>query len=138
MKSIVERVFGQGVLSTVNVELNLFVDKSFHIRTAVLSTADGFSIASSVKDDYSGEKLSAMSGSIYALAESVTHEVNEDSCDTMILESASSRIVLCAIPDSHPAVILTVMSSEKVLLGDLLYSAKACAGKIKNLLIKTN
>ena len=136
MKSIVNRVFGQDVIATVTEQLDHFVRKSSNIRSAVLSTADGFTVASAVRDDLSAQKLSAMSGSIYALAESVAREVSDDGCDTLTLESGSAKIVLFAIPDTQPAVILTVMTSQKALLGDLLYSARACGSDIQDLLIK--
>jgi predicted regulator of Ras-like GTPase activity (Roadblock/LC7/MglB family) len=134
MKSIIDRVFGSKVVERINHELGAYVSKSTHIRSAVLSTGDGFAIASSVKDDISADKMSAMSGSIYALADSVSKEVGGDQCETLFLEASSAKIVLYSIPNSKPAVILTVMSTDKCLLGDLLYSAKCCGNTIQELL----
>jgi predicted regulator of Ras-like GTPase activity (Roadblock/LC7/MglB family) len=134
--NLINRIFGASTVESINLALHSFVAKSAHIHSAVISTTDGFTVSSSVDSVNSGEKLSAMSGSIYALASSVSREISSDSCNMLTLETDSTKIILYAIPDTKPAIILTLISTDKNLLGELLYSAKYC-GKLIQPLLKT-
>jgi len=135
---LVEKFFGVNKIDEINSVLQSFVDNTQHINSAVISTTDGFCIASSKSNGISHEKLSAMSGSIHALAKSISHEISGDDCDMLILESNLKKIIWCTIQNKATTVVMTFISEDDKLLGELLFSAKQCCSLIQNILNDNN
>ena len=135
---LVEKFFGANKVHKINSVLQGFIDDTPQINSAVISTTDGFCIASSKFNDNTQEKLSAMSGSIHALAKSISHEISGEDCDMLILESNLKKIIWCTIQTKTTTVVMTFISEDKKLLGELLFSAKQCCKLIQNILNDDN
>jgi predicted regulator of Ras-like GTPase activity (Roadblock/LC7/MglB family) len=134
--SLINRVFGADSVANMNSILHDFVNNSPHINSAVISTTDGFCIASSKAIDGSTEKLSAMSGSIHSLAKSISHEISGEDCEMLVLESKLKKIVWCTLKANSLTIIMAFISEDNKLLGELLFSAKQCCKLIQNTLNK--
>lgn len=135
---LVEKVFGADKIDKINSVIQDFIKNTPQINAAVISTTDGFCIASSQINDNSQEKLSAMSGSIYSLAKSISHEISGNDCDMLILESALKKIIWCTIQTKKIRVVMTFISEDKKLLGELIFSTKQCCKLIQNILNDNN
>jgi len=131
---LIENVFGANNIKKINAVLADFVNNAKHINSAVVSTTDGFCIASTQISDDSQERLSAMSGSIYSLAKSISNEIAEGDCDVLTLESDLKKIIWCTIQSKKYTLVMTFVSEDNKLLGELLYSAKECCKLIRNTL----
>jgi predicted regulator of Ras-like GTPase activity (Roadblock/LC7/MglB family) len=107
------------------------------ILSATLASADGLTVASTLSNSQDADKLSAMSGSLSALAGAMTREAGHSAPERLILESGSGHIVSMNLPMAGADLVLTVVTNESSLLGKLLWSCRntadlviaACAGQ---------
>lgn len=95
------------------------------VLSATLASADGLMVASTLSQSQEADRISAMSGSISALADALTRETGHGAPDRLILESAGGRIVSMSVPAATGAMVLTVVSSPASLLGKLLWNCSA-------------
>jgi len=131
---LIENVFGANNIEKMNSVLVGFVNKASHLHSAVISTTDGFCLGSTETSDKSKEKLAAMSGSIYSLAKSISNEISGNGCDMLTLESGLKKIIWCTIQTKKFTLVITFVSEDNKLLGELLYSAKECCKLIQSIL----
>ncbi len=97
------------------------------ILSATLASADGLTVASTLSDSQDADKLSAMSGSLSALAGALTREAGHGAPERLILESGSGHIVSMGLPVPSGDLVLTVVTNESSLLGKLLWSCRNTA-----------
>lgn len=100
------------------------------ILSATLASADGFTVASTLSDSQDADKLSAMSGSLSALAGAMTREAGHSAPERLILESGSGHIVSMNVPAPSGDLVLTVVTNESSLLGKLLWSCRNTADQV--------
>lgn len=100
------------------------------ILSATLASADGFTVASTLSDSQDADKLSAMSGSLSALAGAMTREAGHSAPERLILESGSGHIVSMNVPVASGDLVLTVVTNESSLLGKLLWSCRNTADQV--------
>ena len=78
------------------------------IASATLASADGLTVASTLASSQDADKLSAMSGSLSALAGAMTREAGHQAPERLILESNSGHIVTMNVPAASGNLVLTV------------------------------
>ncbi|EJE48553.1 hypothetical protein PMI14_07007 [Acidovorax sp. CF316] len=100
------------------------------ILSATLASADGFTVASTLSDSQDADKLSAMSGSLSALAGAMTREAGHSAPERLILESGSGHIVSMNLSVPSGDLVLTVVTNESSLLGKLLWSCRNTADQV--------
>lgn len=100
------------------------------VLSATVATADGLPVASTLANKHEVDKLSAMSGSISALASAMTRETGHGEPERMILESSRGHIVSMKVPTTGSSLVLTVVSDDNAVLGKLLWHCKATTEKI--------
>lgn len=100
------------------------------ILSATLASADGFTVASTLSDSQDADRLSAMSGSLSALAGAMTREAGHSAPERLILESGSGHIVSMNVPVPSGDLVLTVVTNESSLLGKLLWSCRNTADQV--------
>lgn len=93
----------------------------------VVSTADGFEVASRARDAAQSSRLSAMASSIAAIGAVIGEETFSGACRGIFIEADKGQIVMVEI--RHPAhvLILTIVADERALLGAVTYSARQTA-----------
>lgn len=95
--------------------------------SATLASADGLTVASTLSNSQDADKLSAMSGSLSALAGAMTCEAGHARPERLILESGSGHIVSMNVPVPTGDLVLTVVTNESSVLGKLLWSCRSTA-----------
>jgi len=134
LMNLVSKAFSPSSVASIDSALKDFVEQSKHVNSAVISTREGIIVGSYAPEKTSLKKLSAMCSSIYTQAVSVSHEISDDPCNILTIESDSKKIIFYSIQNSKPAVFLTLIADKEKLLGELLFSAKSCSSIIEDLL----
>lgn len=97
------------------------------VMSATVATSDGLPVASTLTHQAEVDKLAAMSGSIAALAAALTRETGHGEPGRVILESSRGHIVSLKVPASDPDLVLTVVTDNSAVLGQLLWHCRATA-----------
>ncbi|MBU0746463.1 MAG: roadblock/LC7 domain-containing protein [Gammaproteobacteria bacterium] len=97
------------------------------VLSATLASTDGLTVASTLSDTQDADKLSAMSGSLSALAGAMTREAGHGVPERLILESGTGHIVSMNVPTTSGDLVLTVVTNQASLLGKLLWSCRSTA-----------
>ena len=100
------------------------------VVSATLASADGLTVASTLTNSQDADKLSAMSGSLSALAGAMTREAGHAAPERLILESDSGHIVSMNVPVPTGDLVLTVITNQSSLLGKLLWSCRSTAVQV--------
>lgn len=97
---------------------------------AVVSTSDGFEIAARLSPGLSAATLSAMTSSQLALSEAMSAETGVGRCINVVIEADRGKLVMVDIPNRGRKRLLTVLCTESVSLGALLWPVRRCAAQI--------
>jgi predicted regulator of Ras-like GTPase activity (Roadblock/LC7/MglB family) len=100
------------------------------VLSATVATADGLAVASTLAGRSEVDKLSAMSGSIAALASALTRETGHGEPERVILESTRGHIVSMKVPSADASLVLTVVTDNNAVLGKLLWQCRATSERI--------
>ncbi|MDZ4855453.1 MAG: hypothetical protein SGJ26_11455 [Nitrospirota bacterium] len=74
------------------------------------------------------KKLSAMTSSMLGLAEALVSEAMLGRSNDVIVEAEKGQILLLSVPNVRGGLLLSVIASQKVLIGELLWACKqSCA-----------
>ena len=93
------------------------------VRIALLCTPDGFEItALRIRSELPTERLSAMAGSLMAMAKAVANEIGHKDCKRLTFETESGTVVFQAVGGQFPAVLCLVVD-QNALLGRALWAA---------------
>ena len=100
------------------------------ITAAIVSTGDGYHVASKVDSSAQVSRLSAMASSLSALSSVAGEENNMGAGQSITIEAAGGYMILIEI--AHPSVPLTlsVVTNKTAVLGQALYFAKVVARDI--------
>lgn len=112
--------------------MNAVLSNVSGVDFVMLCSADGFELASVYKKNRSNlGKLAAVSSSILAMVQAFVSEIDLHDCENITLDAVNGKAILTAIP--HPAypMVMVVLSSKDVLLGQLLYSIKKTVQSIQ-------
>ena len=100
------------------------------VLSATLASADGLTVASTLSNNHEADKLSAMSGSLSALAGAMTREAGHGVPERLILESSTGHIVTMGVSTASGDLVLTVITNQSSLLGKLLWSCRSTADQV--------
>lgn len=106
-------------------QLERFVSGNSDIRGGVVSTVDGFEVASSLDPTLSAAKLSAMTSSLLALSEAISRESALGVSRDMVIDAEMGRLLLMDVPSTGSRLLLTVLCDNAVTLGQVLWAVKA-------------
>ena len=100
------------------------------VRIALLCTPDGFEItAMRFGSELPTERLSAMAGSLMAMAKAVANEISHKVCKRLTFETESGTVVFQAVAGGFPAILCLVVD-QNALLGRALWAAGEVAAGI--------
>lgn len=100
------------------------------LLSATLASADGLTVASTLSSSHEADRLSAMFGSLSALAGALTRETGLQQPDTLVLESAAGRIVSTTVTLREGYLVLALVADQGPLLGKLLWSCRHMAARL--------
>jgi len=95
------------------------------MQCCVISTEDGFEIATYIR--HSGvvtSRLSAMASSMASLGVIVGEENKLGTCCNMTIEAEGGFIVMLHVRRPDVTLVLSVVTTKKTVLGQLLYEAR--------------
>ena len=93
------------------------------VRVALLSTPDGFEIASlRTNSELQLNRLSAMAGSLMAMARAVGREINHAGCKRLTFETDSGVVVFQSVMSEFPCILCMVLDTNAIL-GRVLWAA---------------
>lgn len=100
------------------------------VQSATLASADGLTVVSTLAQTQDADKISAMAGSLSALAGALTREVGHADAERLILETNAGRILTMAVSSLPGALVLAVVTDPSSLLGKLLWSCRTAVEQI--------
>jgi predicted regulator of Ras-like GTPase activity (Roadblock/LC7/MglB family) len=111
-------------------ELQTLVDFHEGIQAAFITTIDGYEVASILKTLVSKSTLSSMTISMYSMGEAVVSGALQKHCHNVTIESETGKIVTLAVMDAREELLLSIMTDDKVPLGQVLWVGRTCAKSI--------
>ncbi|MES2933088.1 MAG: roadblock/LC7 domain-containing protein [Pseudomonadota bacterium] len=112
------------------VLLNDFCAKTAGVQSATIATFDGVTVASTIIGKTEGDKISAMSSSISALAAALTNEVKHPEPDRVLLESEHGRIIFIKVPAASVGMVFTAVTNHNAVLGTLLWNCRSTSERL--------
>lgn len=117
--------------------LSRFVTNIIGIKSAVISTADGFEVASECADISDIEKLSAVSSTLSAIGNMVVFETDMGhQYRSVIIENDNGFIIIMDIQYKTYPMIFCVVASRDALLNRVIHQARIIVDVIANKLPK--
>lgn len=96
------------------------------ITGVLISTIDGFEIASKLLSDLSAAKLAAMTSSLLALSGAMCTETGSGTCRDLVIDADTGRVLLMELPCRKQSLVLAVLCTGKVTLGQVLWAVRDC------------
>ena len=122
-------------IETIRRQLQQLGETSPGIQLAVLSSADGFEIASyqSPGADSAAARVAAMTSSITALADAITRETGLHGSRNLIIESDNGAVVLIGLREIKPTLALAIVANKQAILGHLLWAARNTGAAVERI-----
>jgi predicted regulator of Ras-like GTPase activity (Roadblock/LC7/MglB family) len=96
------------------------------ITGVLISTVDGFEIASKLSPGLSAAKLAAMTSSLLALSGAMCAETANGTCRDLVIDADAGRVLLMELPHRNQNLVLAVLCTGKVTLGQVLWAVRSC------------
>lgn len=96
-------------------------------KAAVVSTEDGFEVASQVENTAEVSRLSAMASSIAALGAIAGEESRIGACDNVVIAGVSGHIVMRQIRRKDVSLVLSIVAGREAIVGQMLYFSRQAA-----------
>lgn len=103
--------------------VNEVMDQVKGARAAVVSTEDGFEVASRIENTTEIARLAALASSMAALGAIVGEEGRLGACQKVIIEAAGGHIVMVQAQRSDVSLVLSVVAGQDAIMGQILYFA---------------
>lgn len=97
------------------------------IKASVVSTEDGFEVASRIQNTGEIGRLSAMASSMAALGAIAGEENHLGACENLVIQATEGLIVVMQARRSDVTLVLSVVASRDALMGQILYASKQAA-----------
>ncbi len=111
--------------------LNELISDVAGVNSALLASGDGFEVASVIQQEgMDSGKIAAVSSSILSMIQSFTVEIKLVGCQSLILDAVNGKAIIMEVPHHLYPMVLVVLASEKVLLGQALHSIRYCAQRL--------
>lgn len=102
------------------------------IKGVVISTEDGFELASYVENTAQVSRLAAMASSLAALSALAGEESQLGACDNMVMQAAEGFLVIVQVHRPDLTLILSVVAGRETVMGQVLYFGKQAAKLLKD------
>ncbi len=101
------------------------------VEYVMVCSSDGFELTSAYKKNVENTgKLAAVSSSILAMVQAFLSEINLHGCQSITLDAQNGKAFLSAVPNKNYPMLIVALTSQDVLLGQLLFAIKRCSEKI--------
>ncbi len=131
------RRFDATVVRLATERLQAFTQANTNVQLAVLTSGDGFEVASYPSGRPSTAKVAAMGSSMQALSEALSREAGLSHARNLIIEGDSGSVLVLGLSGTSPQVSLAVVAAGSELLGRLLWASRNLCKELEAELTKT-
>ncbi len=100
-------------------------------KAAVVSTEDGFDVASHCQNTGDIARLSAMASSMAALANIAGQESEVGTCASVLIEASQGHIAMVQARRADVSLVLSVVMGGDAITGQALYFSKKAASALE-------
>jgi predicted regulator of Ras-like GTPase activity (Roadblock/LC7/MglB family) len=116
-------------------QLQAFATANPDVTLAVLTSGDGFEVASYPPDQPMTARIAAMSSSMQALSEALTREAGLVDNRNLIIETGGGTVMILGLATT-PRLSLAIVAKSGELLGKLLWASRNLGAKLEGSLPK--
>jgi len=127
--------FDPEVMRTGARHLQAFATANPDVTLAVLTSGDGFEVASYPPNLPMTARIAAMSSSMQALSEALTREAGLVENRNLIIETGSGTVMILGLATT-PRLSLAIVAKSGELLGKLLWASRNLGTKLEGSLPK--
>ena len=126
-----QRSAPDSLIHTAQQQIKEILTNVSGVEYVMICSSDGFELTSAYKKNVTNTgKLAAVSSSILAMVQAFLSEINLHGCQSITLEAKNGKAFLSAVPNKNHPMLIVALTSQEVLLGQLLFSLKRCSEKI--------
>lgn len=92
-------------------------------RACVVSTEDGFEVASRIENTAEIARLSALASSMAALGAIVGEESRLGACTKVVIEAREGHVVMVQAQRADVTLVLSVVAGREAIMGQIIYFA---------------
>jgi predicted regulator of Ras-like GTPase activity (Roadblock/LC7/MglB family) len=92
-------------------------------KAAVVSTEDGFEVASRIENTAEIARLSALASSMSALGAIVGDESRLGACSKVVIEARDGHVIMVQAQRPDVSLVLSVVAGKDAIMGQVIYSA---------------
>jgi predicted regulator of Ras-like GTPase activity (Roadblock/LC7/MglB family) len=100
------------------------------IKAVVIATEDGFELVGRVENSATVSRLAAMASSLAALGALAGEESQLGTCDNLTIQAAEGNLFLVQVRHNSVGLIVSVVTSRDVILGQVVFMTKQMAGSL--------
>jgi predicted regulator of Ras-like GTPase activity (Roadblock/LC7/MglB family) len=115
--------------------LRTFATANPDVTLVVLTSSDGFEVASYPPGQPASARIAAMSSSMQALSEALTREAGLADQRNLIVETGTGTVMILGLA-STPPLSLAIVAKSGELLGKLLWASRNLGAKLESSLRK--
>lgn len=97
------------------------------VRAVVVSTEDGFEVASQVENTAQVARLSAMASSLAALGVLAGEESGLGNCSSVIMEADGGYLAILQVRRPDASLIISVVTGREAVAGQVVYFSRQAA-----------
>ena len=116
--------FDAAAVNAAALHLEQFAAANTDVRLIVLTTNDGFEVASCPAQNPAAARIAAMSSSMQALSNAMAQEAGLQESRSLIVETQTGTVLVLGLTNTSPGVSLAVVASSNELLGKLLWATR--------------
>ena len=126
-----QRSAPDSLIHTAQQQIKEILTNVSGVEYVMICSSDGFELTSAYKKNVTNTgKLAAVSSSILAMIQAFLAEIDLHGCQSITLEAENGKAFLSAVPNKNYPMLIVALTSQEVLLGQLLFSLKRCSEKI--------
>ncbi|WP_445345693.1 roadblock/LC7 domain-containing protein [Acinetobacter bohemicus] len=126
-----QRSAPDSLIHTAHQQIKEILTNVSGVEYVMICSSDGFELTSAYKKNVTNTgKLAAVSSSILAMVQAFLAEIDLHGCQSITLEAENGKAFLSAVPNKNYPMLIVALTSQEVLLGQLLFSLKRCSEKI--------
>ncbi|MDO5654155.1 MAG: roadblock/LC7 domain-containing protein [Brachymonas sp.] len=108
-------------------EANLLLQEVDGLSAVVIATIDGFDVAHAAKGDIEASRIAAMTSSVSAIGEAVSHEASLGKYRSIAIDTENGLAILQAVPRKDVPLVLNLIANGKSMMAQVMYRAKQSA-----------
>jgi len=123
-----QRSAPDSLIHTAQQQIKEILTNVSGVEYVMICSSDGFELTSAYKKNVTNTgKLAAVSSSILAMVQAFLAEIDLHGCQSITLEAENGKAFLSAVPNKNYPMLIVALTSQEVLLGQLLFSLKRCS-----------